>query len=106
MFIEKIFERRYRHAEEMRRLGADIVLRGPMALVTGVERLRGDTVTAPDLRGGAALVAAALSAEGETRICDAGHIRRGYDGLDADLRALGADVWCEEQTTIHKGELP
>ncbi len=96
MFIENIFECRYRHAEEMRRLGADIVLRGPMAMVTGVSALRGATVTAPDLRAGAALLAAGLGAEGETLIRDAGHIRRGYDGLDADLRALGADVWCEE----------
>ncbi len=96
MFIENIFECRYRHAEEMRRLGADIVLRGPMAMVTGASALRGATVTAPDLRAGAALLAAGLGAEGETLIRDAGHIRRGYDGLDADLRALGADVWCEE----------
>ncbi len=96
MFVENIFERRYRHAEEMRRLGADILLRGPMALVNGVERLHGDTVSSPDLRGGAALVAAALGAEGETLVRDVGHIRRGYDSFDAALRSLGADVWCEE----------
>ncbi len=93
MFIENIFESRFRHAEEMRRFGADITIRGPMALVTGVERLAGAEVTSPDLRGGAALVAAGLGAEGETRIRDDGHILRGYDGLDACLRSLGAEVW-------------
>jgi len=96
MFVENIFSGRYRHAEEMRRLGADIVLRGPMAVLTGVEQLRGAAVTSPDLRGGAALLAAALGAEGETLVRDSGHIRRGYDALDTGLRALGADVWCEE----------
>ena len=95
MFIENIFTGRYRHAEEMRRLGADILLRGPMALVNGVPELHGAAVTSPDLRGGAALVAAALGAEGESVITDAGHIPRGYDGLDTCLRALGADVWRE-----------
>ena len=96
VFIENIFEHRSRHAEELRRLGADILLRGPAALVNGVDNLRPGTVTAPDLRGGAALVAAALGTEGETLVLDPGHIRRGYDGLDAVLRSLGADVWCEE----------
>ena len=95
MFIENIFTGRYRHAEEMRRFGADILLRGPMALVNGVGTLRGAAVVSPDLWGGAALVAAALGAEGESVITDAGHIPRGYDGLDTCLRALGADVWRE-----------
>ncbi|MBQ3276825.1 MAG: UDP-N-acetylglucosamine 1-carboxyvinyltransferase [Oscillospiraceae bacterium] len=95
MFIENIFIGRYRHAEEMRRFGADILLRGPMALVNGVPVLHGAAVTSPDLRGGAALVAAALGAEGESVVSDAGHILRGYDGLDVCLRALGADVWRE-----------
>ena len=95
MFIENIFSGRYRHAEEMRRFGADILLRGPMAMVNGVSALRGAAVASPDLRGGAALVAAALGAEGESVISDAGHIPRGYDGLDTCLRALGADIWRE-----------
>ncbi len=95
VFIENIFESRFRHADEMLRLGADIACRGPLALVTGVETLRGADLASPDLRGGAALVAAALGAEGESRITDAGHIRRGYDRLDENLRALGADIWCE-----------
>lgn len=96
MFIENIFSGRYRHAEEMRRLGAEIVLRGPMALVTGVETLRGAPLKSPDLRGGAALVAAALGAEGESTVEDSGHILRGYESLDGVLRSLGASVWREE----------
>ncbi len=95
VFIENIFESRFRHAEEMRRLGADITLRGPLAMVTGVETLCGAELKSPDLRGGAALVAAALGAEGSSRIEDAGHIRRGYDALEESLRSLGAEIWCE-----------
>lgn len=96
MFIENIFSGRYRHAEEMRALGAQIVLRGPLALVTGVETLRGASMKSPDLRGGAALVAAALGAEGESTVTDAGHILRGYESLESALRSLGASVWREE----------
>ena len=93
MFIENIFESRFRHAEEMRRLGAEIVIRGPMALVAGRPTLSGAELVSPDLRGGAALAAAALGAEGETLIRDPGHILRGYEDLDGCLRQLGARVW-------------
>ena len=96
IFIENIFSGRYRHAEEMRALGAQIVLRGPMALVTGVETLHGASLKSPDLRGGAALVAAALGAEGESTVADAGHNLRGYESLNEALRSLGASVWREE----------
>ena len=92
VFIENIFESRFRHAGEMTRLGARIELRGPLAMVTGVESLRGTDLTSPDLRAGAALVAAALGAEGDSRIADEGHILRGYDSLDECLRSLGAEV--------------
>lgn len=95
MFIENIFSGRYRHAAEMRRLGAQIVLRGPMALVTGTETLHGASMKSPDLRGGAALVAAALGAAGESTVEDEGHILRGYESLDGVLRSLGASVWRE-----------
>ena len=95
MFMENIFSARFRHAEELRRLGANIVLRGPMAIVTGEEHLTGAELTSPDLRGGAALVAAALGAEGESVIRDNGHIPRGYEDLEEHLRSLGADIWRE-----------
>lgn len=93
VFIENIFENRFRHALQMRRMGADITIRGPMALVTGTGRLAAAEMESHDLRGGAALVAAALGAEGESRISDPGHILRGYERLDVCLRQLGADVW-------------
>ena len=65
-------------------------------MISGVERLRAARVTATDLRGGAALVLAGLAAEGETLVYDAGHIRRGYDGLERVLGSLGARVSVEE----------
>lgn len=92
VFVENIFENRYRHVPEMRRMGADIRTEGRVAMVMGTESLCGAPVSACDLRGGAALVIAGLSAEGETRVFDTGHICRGYEGFDMALRALGADV--------------
>jgi len=91
-FIENIFENRYRHADEMRRFGADIKIEGRVALVTGVKRLRGSEVVSPDLRAGAALVIAALSAEGVSEISGLKHINRGYYKLDEALKSLGADI--------------
>ncbi len=95
VFIVNIFSGRYKHAEELRLLGADIVTRGSLAMVNGVPKLHGAQLRSSDLRGGAALVAAALGAEGETLIHDEGHIGRGYAALDRDLRSLGADVRLE-----------
>ncbi len=94
-FVENIFPNRYRQAEQMKRLGADIRIEGRVAQVRGVEELCGAQVRSEDLRGGAALVLAGLCAQGETEIIDPGHIRRGYDGLDAALRMLGGDVQTE-----------
>jgi UDP-N-acetylglucosamine 1-carboxyvinyltransferase len=92
VFVENIFENRYRHVSELCRLGADIRTEGRVAMVTGVRSLAGAPVSATDLRGGAALVTAALAAEGETRVFDSGHISRGYEDLDVQLRALGGDI--------------
>ena len=92
VFVENIFESRYRHVPELLRLGAEIRTEGRVAMVTGTERLIGAPVTATDLRGGAALVIAGLAAEGETRVYDSGHICRGYEGLDTALGALGASI--------------
>ncbi len=92
VFVENIFENRFRHVAELRRLGADIRTEGRVAMVTGVRRLTGAPLTACDLRGGAAMVVAALAAEGESTVRDSGHIERGYDRLAGTLRALGADV--------------
>ena len=92
---ENIFENRYRQVPELCRLGADIVTHGKIAEIWGVDCLHGTALTATDLRGGAAMIVAGLSAEGETLICDDGHISRGYERFDMRLRALGADISLE-----------
>ena len=95
VIYENIFENRYRQVPELRRLGADIVSSGNTAEIWGVERLRGAALTATDLRGGAAMIVAGLSAQGETVICDDGHVNRGYERFDMCLRSLGADIYLE-----------
>ncbi len=92
VFVENIFESRYRQAAELCRLGGNIRTEGRVAVVTGVDALRGAAVEAHDLRGGAALIAAGLGAEGETLVLDRGYVARGYERLDVVLRKLGADV--------------
>lgn len=92
VFVENIFENRYRHVDELIRMGADIRVEGRVAVVYGVERLRAASVRCTDLRGGAALAIAALTAEGESTISDTEHIARGYEDLAGDLRALGAEI--------------
>jgi len=92
MFVENIFESRYGHVDELRRMGADIHTSGRVAVVTGVGKLRGAQVRSPDLRGGAALVVAALAAEGTGVVTGLHHIRRGYEDLAGNLRRLGADI--------------
>lgn len=96
-FTETIFENRYRQVSELRRLGADLTVSGTEAVLHGVDMLHGETLTASDLRGGAAMIVAGLQARGETRIIDAGHIARGYECFDDTLCALGAEVWIEHK---------
>ena len=93
---ETIFENRFRQAPELCRLGADVRVEGCAAEIRGVERLRGAPLTACDLRGGAAMIVAGLAAEGETLVRDAGHVTRGYEALDARLRAHGAEIRFEK----------
>ena len=78
VFTEMIFENRFRHVDELVRMGADIKVEGRSAVVRGVERLMGARVVAQELRGGAALVLAALAAEGESEITGTEYIDRGY----------------------------
>ena len=94
---ENLFAGRFRYVEELLRMGADIRTDGNHAIVTGVDHLVGARVTSHDIRAGAALVVAALGAEGETAVADAGHIGRGYPDLAGDLRGLGADVEVRER---------
>ena len=92
VFVENMFENRYRHVAELRRMGADVRTEGRVAVVCGVDRLHGALVHATDLRGGAALVVAGLQACGETRVGALEHIHRGYADLTGELAALGADI--------------
>ena len=97
-FVENIFQNRYRHVGELRRMGADIRVEDRIAMVSGVKRLSAAPVTSTDLRGGAALVVAALGAEGVSEISELHHIDRGYEKIEKALRAVGADIIRTEET--------
>jgi UDP-N-acetylglucosamine 1-carboxyvinyltransferase len=92
LVVENLFETRYRYAAELKRMGADITVRGRVAFIRGVERLHGAFLTAGDLRGGAALVVAALNAEGESTVSNLYHIDRGYAYFEDKLKDLGAKI--------------
>ena len=92
MIVENMFDSRYRHVDELARMGADIRVEGRVAVVYGVPRLHGAQVRATDLRGGAALAVAALGAEGRSELTGVHHIDRGYQSLEGDLRRLGAEI--------------
>ncbi len=89
---EEVFASRFKHVEELVRMGADIRVEGRVAIVQGVDYLTGTTIHAPDLRAGAALVLAALAARGESIVEGAHHLDRGYENLPGKLAALGAEV--------------
>ena len=89
---ETIFEGRFKHVDELKRMGANIKVDGRTAIVQGVEKLTGAKVNATDLRAGAALVIAGLAAEGRTEITNIHYIQRGYDDLCKKLANLGADI--------------
>lgn len=92
VFVENIFESRYKHVGEMLRMGAHIKVEGKVAIVEGVQRLTGASVMASDLRGGAALVVAALCADGVTEVGGLRHIDRGYEDMQQVLVPLGASI--------------
>ncbi len=92
VFVETIFENRYRHVSELVRLGASIKVEGRVAVVEGTKSLSGAKLYAAELRGGAALVTAALAAEGTTEISGVGYIDRGYESIETTLRLVGADI--------------
>lgn len=89
---ETIYTSRFKHVEELRRMGAQIVVEDRTAIIRGLPALSGAPVTAYDLRGGAALLLAGLAAEGETLIEGVHHLDRGYERMEEKLRALGAEV--------------
>jgi UDP-N-acetylglucosamine 1-carboxyvinyltransferase len=89
---ETIFENRFIHVSELKRMGADIRIQGDTAIIKGVESLSGAQVMATDLRASASLVLAGLAAEGATEVSRIYHLDRGYEGLDKKLASLGANI--------------
>jgi UDP-N-acetylglucosamine 1-carboxyvinyltransferase len=89
---ETIFENRFIHVSELRRMGANIRIQGDTAILQGVENLNGAQVMATDLRASASLILAGLAAEGVTEVSRVYHLDRGYEGLDKKLASLGADI--------------
>jgi UDP-N-acetylglucosamine 1-carboxyvinyltransferase len=89
---ENVFESRFMFVDELNRMGADIRTEGHHAVIRGVDHLEGAPVRALDIRAGAALILAALGADGVTEIGDIGHVDRGYEDIDSKLTALGAEV--------------
>ena len=92
VFVENIFQNRYRHADALMRMGATVKIEGRVCVVEGVPALYGAQVEATDLRGGAALVLAGLAAEGVTRVYGLHHILRGYENMEQVLLSAGAKI--------------
>ncbi len=97
VIVETIFENRFMHVAELRRMGADIRIDGHSAIISGKERLYGAQVMATDLRASASLVIAGLAAEGKTEISRVYHLDRGYDDLANKLSNVGARIWREKE---------
>ncbi|MGQ0793618.1 MAG: UDP-N-acetylglucosamine 1-carboxyvinyltransferase [Deltaproteobacteria bacterium] len=97
VITETIFQQRFMHSGELRRIGADIKLVGTSAVVRGVPYLSGAPIMASDLRASASLVLAGVAARGRTDISRVYHLDRGYDRLDKKLEALGAKIWREQE---------
>jgi len=93
---ETVFENRFMHVSELRRMGADIDINGGQAVVKGKAHLSGAQVMATDLRASASLILAGLAAEGQTEISRVYHLDRGYQNLDLKLAGLGARIWREK----------
>jgi UDP-N-acetylglucosamine 1-carboxyvinyltransferase len=89
---DNIYSARFRHVDELRRMGANLKVEGRSAVIEGGSRLNGAKVVASDLRAGAALVIAGLATQGTTELEGLEHIDRGYENLVGKLQSLGADV--------------
>lgn len=105
MVTDTIYSARFKHVDELVRMGADVKVKGMTAFINGPTQLQGATVRATDLRAGAALVIAALMAEGVTEIYNVEHIDRGYEDIEEKLTALGAKLWREQITEKEAGML-
>ena len=93
VMVETVFENRFMHVDELKRMGANIRLDGRSAVIEGVHKLEGAPVRATDLRAGAALILAGLVSEGKTEISDTYHIDRGYSKIEAKLQGLGGKIF-------------
>lgn len=100
VIVENIFESRFKHVSQLVRMGAKIRAEGRVAIIEETEGLHGAKVVATDLRGGAALVVAALAAEGTTEISGLWHIDRGYEKITEHLKSLGADIERREEVNV------
>ena len=100
VIVENLFENRFKHVNELIKLGADIKVKDRVAVIKGVDKLKGASVNATDLRGGASLVLAGLKAEGYTTINNIEHILRGYENIDEALQSLGADIKIQESEAV------
>ncbi|MCL1975169.1 MAG: UDP-N-acetylglucosamine 1-carboxyvinyltransferase [Firmicutes bacterium] len=97
VITETVFENRFRHAEELKKMSADIKTAGHSAVINGIKRLHGASVEATDLRAGAAMIIASLAAEGQTKISHIHHIERGYENICGKLAAVGAKIQIIEE---------
>ena len=98
IITERIFVSRFMHVSELARLGADIAIEGPSAIIKGGKPLSGAPVVASDLRASAALVIAGLAARGTTQVNRVYHLDRGYEKIDSKLRKLGARIERVQET--------
>ena len=106
VFEETIFENRYRHVDELARMGANVKVESNVAVISGVNRLTGADVSAPDLRAGAALVLAGLAADGYTVVDETKYILRGDVRFDEKLRLLGACIYqAEDEKDVRRFKL-
>ncbi|MCI8549507.1 MAG: UDP-N-acetylglucosamine 1-carboxyvinyltransferase [Lachnospiraceae bacterium] len=106
MVTESIFENRFKYVDELARMGANVKVESNVAVISGVHRLTGADVSAPDLRAGAALVLAGLAAEGHTVIDETKYILRGYERFDEKLRSLGACIYqAEDERDVRRFKL-
>ena len=96
VITETIFEKRFMHVSELKRLGADILVSGNQAVVHGTKSLEGAPVMATDLRASASLILAGLGAQGKTEVHRVYHLDRGYEKIEQKLSALGAKIWREK----------
>jgi UDP-N-acetylglucosamine 1-carboxyvinyltransferase len=87
-----MYEGRFKHVDELKRMGANIKVEGRAAIIDGVNKLTGAQVTATDLRAGAALIIAGLMAVGNTEILEIGHIDRGYEAIEDKFNSIGANM--------------